>query len=85
LNSLGISPLKTAFNWIFYAFVGYLEIDQIYLLFDRILGFESLEILSIMAAAIFVFRANLILNCSNQDEFDELFVDLSQIRVIPLI
>ena len=38
-----------------------------------------------MAAAIFVFRANLILNCSNQDEFDELFVDLSQIKVVPLL
>lgn len=29
LNSLGISPLKTAFQWIFYAFVGFLEIDQV--------------------------------------------------------
>ena len=56
-----------------------------YLLYDRILGFESLEILPIMAAAIFVFRANLILNCSSQEEFDELFVDLSQIKVVPLI
>lgn len=65
LNQLGISPLKTAFPWIFYAFVGYLDIDQIYLLWDRILGFESLEILPIFAASIFVFRANLILNCSS--------------------
>ena len=31
----------------------------------------------ILAAAIFVFRANLILNCNNQEEFEELFVDLS--------
>jgi len=52
---------------------------------DRILGFESLEILPILAAAIFVFRANLIMNCSNQEEFDELFYDLSQIKVMPLI
>jgi hypothetical protein len=32
-----------------------------------------------------VFRANLILNCQNQDEYDELFTDLSMIKVIPLI
>ena len=85
LNQLGISPLKTAFPWIFYAFVGYLEIDQIYLIWDRILGFESLEILPIFAASIFVFRANLILNCSSVDEYDELFIDLSQVKVVPLI
>lgn len=77
LNQLGISPLKTAFPWIFYAFVGYLDVDQIYLVWDRILGFESLEILPIFAASIFVFRANLILNCSTQEEFEELFLDLS--------
>jgi hypothetical protein len=55
------------------------------LLWDRILGFESLEILPIFAASIFVFRANLILNCSSLEEFDELFIDLSQIKVVPLI
>lgn len=27
LNQLGIQPLKIAFPWIFYAFVGYLEVD----------------------------------------------------------
>ena len=55
------------------------------MLLDRILGFESLEILPIFAASIFVFRANLILKCQNQEEFDELFEDLSQLKVMPLI
>lgn len=54
-------------------------------MYDRILGFESLEILPIMAASIFVFRANLILNCQNADEYDELFVDLSMVKVVPLL
>jgi Rab-GTPase-TBC domain len=63
LAQLGANPLKIAFYWIVYAFVGVLEPDQIYLLWDRILGFESLEILPIFAASVFVFRANLILNC----------------------
>mmetsp|Transcript_15878 Transcript_15878/g.24447 ORF Transcript_15878/g.24447 Transcript_15878/m.24447 type:complete len:80 (-) Transcript_15878:83-322(-) len=68
-----------------FAFVGVLEVDQIFLLWDRILGFESLEILPIFAASIFVFRANLILNCQNQDEYEELFNDLSNIKVVPLL
>ena len=69
----------------FYAFVGYLEVDQIFLLWDRVIGFETLEILPILAAGIFVFRSNLILNCTNQEEFDELFQDLSQVKVMPII
>ena len=85
MNTLGIQPLKTAFPWLYFAFVGTLEVDQIFLLFDRILGFESLDIIAILAAGIFVFRANLILNCTSQDEFDELFSDLSQIKVMPII
>ena len=68
-----------------FCFVGVLEVDQIYLLWDRIIGFESLEILPIFAASIFVFRANLILNCQNQEEYDELFNDMSMIKVVPLL
>jgi len=77
--------LKTVFPWILYAFVGVLEVDQIFLLWDRIIGFESLEILPIFAASFFVFRANLILNCQNNEEYDELFNDMSMIKVMPLL
>lgn len=85
MNTLGIQPLKTAFPWLFFAFIGTLEVDQLFLLFDRILGFESLDILPILAAGIFVFRANLILNCTCAEEYDELFTDLSQLKVMPII
>jgi len=68
-----------------YAFVGVIDVDQVFLLWDRIIGFETLEILPIFAAGIFVFRSNLILSCTNQEEYDELFADLSQVRVMPII
>ena len=77
LNNLNINPLKTAFPWIYFAFIHVMEIDQTFLIFDRILGFESLEVLPILAAGIFSFRANLIVACTSQEEYDELFVDLS--------
>lgn len=85
LNLLNIQPLKTVFPWLYYAFVGVMEVDQLYFIYDRILGFESLEILPILAAGIFSFRANMIINCQSQDEFDELFVDLSQFKVTPIL
>ncbi|CAI2364950.1 unnamed protein product [Moneuplotes crassus] len=85
LNQMGINPLKTAFPWIFNMFIGYLEVSELFLLFDRIIGFDTVEIIPILAAAIFVYRSTLIANCTSQEEFEELFYDLSQIKVIPLL
>lgn len=36
LNHLGISPLKTAFPWIVFMFVGVLEVDQVSILFSKL-------------------------------------------------
>lgn len=85
MNQLGINPLLTAFPWIFNSFVGYLEISEIFLLWDRVIGFGSVELIAVLAAALFVYRSNLILNCTSQEEFDELFYDLSEIKVVPLL
>ena len=69
----------------FYSFVGYFEASEVFHLWDRVIGFDTTEVIAIMAAALFVYRSNLILNCTSQEEFDELFVDLSQIKVVPLL
>lgn len=54
--NLGINPLDICFKWILYAFVGILEIDQVLLLWDRIVGFDNAALLSITAAALMTFR-----------------------------
>jgi hypothetical protein len=33
MQQIGISPLSIAFPWIFYGFIGYLEVEQVYYLF----------------------------------------------------
>lgn len=38
-------------------FVGYLEIDQILILWDRLLGTMDLTLLAVLATAIFVYRS----------------------------
>lgn len=57
LLSLGVAPLRIAFPWIRYAFSGYLEIREVLLLWDRVIGFDCLELLPVLSAAIVVFRA----------------------------
>jgi len=55
------------------------------MLLDRIIGFETFEILPNLAAGILVFRANLILYCTNQEEFEKLLLDLSPVKVMLVI
>ncbi|KAH8069450.1 hypothetical protein JL721_5752 [Aureococcus anophagefferens] len=55
--NIGVDPLAVALPWIQFGFVGLLDVDQVLLLWDRILGFEDLSLLPILAAAIFVYRS----------------------------
>ncbi|KAB0368202.1 hypothetical protein FD755_019968 [Muntiacus reevesi] len=46
LREIGAQPLRISFKWMVRAFSGYLATDQLLLLWDRILGYNSLEILA---------------------------------------
>ncbi|OMJ86828.1 hypothetical protein SteCoe_11604 [Stentor coeruleus] len=85
LNQLGIPPLKIAFPWIFYSFVGFIEVEQVYLLWDRMIGYDSPDIIVLLAVALFVYRSDAIMQCSSKEEIEDLFYDLSHMKAIPLI
>ena len=85
LSQLKISPLKLAFPWIVYCFVGYLEPDQVFVLLDRIIGYDSAEIVALTAVALIIYRSELLMQATTQDEVDDLFYDISHIKVIPLL
>lgn len=50
------TPLSHAFKWIVHAFVGTLDVEQVLLLWDRIIGFDAPELLAVVAAAVYVFH-----------------------------
>ena len=56
-----VSPLTIGFPWIVSGFVGYLAVDQVLHVWDRIIGHDSLLILPILAAAIIAFRKQVIM------------------------
>jgi len=70
LTNIGAPPLRVAFSWIHLAFVGYLEADQILLLWDRVLGFGSngLFLLPILANALFIFRSRALMKARNLEQ-----------------
>lgn len=80
-----VDPLRIAFNWIFYGFCGYLEIDQVLSLWDRIIGYDSLEVLPVLAVSIFLFRSSALLEAENEDAVHEVFEDASRLKVVPLL
>ncbi|KAE8896971.1 hypothetical protein PF005_g12383 [Phytophthora fragariae] len=85
LINIGLKPLDIAFPWIQSAFSGTLDIDQVLLLWDRVIGYDSLELVAIFAAALFHFRASELESVSSREEADDLFAELIDIPVVTLL
>ncbi|RXN35441.1 TBC1 domain family member 19 [Labeo rohita] len=81
--------LRIAFKWIVRAFSGYLSTDQLLLLWDRILGYDSLEIVAVLAAAVFAFRAENLMEVTSLASAEvvtcAVLADLSTLKVMPLL
>ena len=85
LDSIGVSPLRLAFPWITYAFVGFLEVDQVLLLWDRVLGYDSLDVIALFAAALIAYRSEQILQLTTQEEIEDLFYDMQHVKAVPIL
>jgi hypothetical protein len=85
LVDVGVPPLSIAFRWIHLAFSGYLHTEQTLLLWDRIIGFDSLELLPALAAAIFAFRRRTLMAAADRQEVTEILAQPGRLQVIPLL
>ncbi|XP_013110989.1 TBC1 domain family member 19 isoform X1 [Stomoxys calcitrans] len=84
-RELQIQPIRVVFKWLMRAFSGHLPPDQLLVLWDLILGFDSLEILSIFAIIILSFRKESLMQVNSLDNIEAILADLSSIQVLPLI
>ena len=66
-------------------FVEYLPPREVLLLWDRVLGFDSLELLPLLAAAIFVFRKTDLCAAQSLEEVEALLEEFSGLKVVPLL
>ncbi|XP_077597734.1 TBC1 domain family member 19 [Stigmatopora nigra] len=85
LRQIGAQPLRIAFKWMVRAFSGYLCTDQLLFLWDRILGYDSLEPVAVLAAAIFAFRAENLMEVTSLASAEAVLADLSTLKVMPLL
>uniref|UniRef100_A0A3Q2QT79 TBC1 domain family, member 19 n=1 Tax=Fundulus heteroclitus TaxID=8078 RepID=A0A3Q2QT79_FUNHE len=82
LRQIGAQPLRIAFKWMVRAFSGYLSTDQLLLLWDRILGYDSLEVVA--GTTVLAFSDNL-MEVTSLASAEAVLADLSTLKVIPLI
>lgn len=85
LIDLGVHPTSIALSWMASGFAGVLSMDQTLLLWDRVLGFDSLELLPVLAAAIFAYRRKLILQMSSADRAERIMANFTCVKIVPLL
>ncbi|RNA11133.1 TBC1 domain family member 19 [Brachionus plicatilis] len=85
LRKMDIQPIKIAFKWIIRAFSGYLQSSQLLELWDRMLAFNSLEILPIFAAGIFLYRRQSLMSVPNKLHVESILDDLKSVRVVAIL
>ena len=73
LVSLNVHPLRLAFPWMHTAFAKYLNVGETLNLWDRILGYDSLELLPILAVGTIMFRSGFILESTSVEEVEAIF------------
>lgn len=85
LQKLGCPLLELGLPWIVNAFVGHLDVEQVLLLWDRIVGFDSLLPLPLLAVAVICCRRHMILKTETKSELLSLMDDLSQLNAVALL
>ncbi|XP_067950063.1 TBC1 domain family member 19-like [Watersipora subatra] len=80
-----IHPLRIVFKWLMRAYSGFLSSEEVLRLWDKILAYDSLEILSVLAVAIFSFRKLNLLQVRTQGQAEAVLADLTTVKVTPLI
>eukprot|EP00820_Chromera_velia_P030833 Cvel_13415.t1-p1 / transcript=Cvel_13415.t1 / gene=Cvel_13415 / organism=Chromera_velia_CCMP2878 / gene_product=TBC1 domain family member 19, putative / transcript_product=TBC1 domain family member 19, putative / location=Cvel_scaffold914:53173-62207(+) / protein_length=907 / sequence_SO=supercontig / SO=protein_coding / is_pseudo=false len=85
LTSCNLPPLSIAFPWIVRGFAGVLSAESVLLLWDRVIGFHSVQIVAVLAAAIFHFKQALLLKVATKADIEVIFNDLSPLCPIALL
>ncbi|XP_055336386.1 TBC1 domain family member 19-like isoform X1 [Paramacrobiotus metropolitanus] len=71
--------------WLTMAYAGFIEVDQLLLLWDRIIGYNDLRILSLLALGIFMIRKYPLLKSKQEKEVEAALCDILNVEIVPLL
>lgn len=69
----------------FQAFSGFLLVEQVLLLWDRIVGFDSLHVLPVLSFALFALRQRALAKARSRREAEFIMADCRSVAVVPLL
>lgn len=85
LRKLDVFPLDIAIEWMSCFFIGYLEIDQCFFLIDRIMGFDTLHILPILALGVFKYYEKALLKINDKQGAVDAVNRINQLNFLEII
>ena len=85
LVNMGVQPLYVAFPWMQLGFTTLLDIDELLLLWDRVFGYQDTSLLAVLAAGIFIFKADALFLCGSAAEIQQHLNDSNCIKVLPIL
>ena len=85
LQTIGVEPLEIALPWIITAFGDALPPTEVLLLWDRIIGFDSLLVVPLLATAVFSFRRAALFEATSAKRAIKILNDCAELKVVPLL
>jgi hypothetical protein len=85
LYAVGFSAADSAVEWMGKGFVQVLEVEEVLLLWDRVIGFDSLLVFAVAAAGLFAWRASLLRDCGDEQEARAVLEDMAGVQIVPLL
>lgn len=85
LCQLGCSPVRVMLPWLACGFARQLSVGQTLLLWDRVVGHDSLLPLALLAAAVLSFRREMVLASHDVEDLMDMMGQLSALQVVPLM
>ena len=85
LVNIGVQPLHVALPWIQLGFTTVLDIEEVLALWDRLFGFMDTSLLAILAAGIFVFKADALLACDNEVDAQGYLSECGSVKIVPIL
>ena len=85
LRKLDIFPLDIAVEWMACFFIGFLEIDQCFFLIDRIMGFDTLHILPIIALGVFKYYEKALVKINDKQTAVDMVNKINQLNFLEIV
>ena len=85
LRSQDIYPVDLAGSWMIGFFIGTLAVDQVFMLMDRLMGYNSLHVLPVLALALFKMHEKQLLAVKTKAEYEDVFNRLKDVNILAAI